>query len=559
METTQSCTVCDGQTLRALAEAGKLWLEANHERVNELNVFPVPDGDTGINMLLTMRNAFAEVKNNESHDASEIARRLAHGAIMGSRGNSGTIMSQIWSGFAHGLGGAQAFDVKLAVKALREGATRAYGGVQKPTEGTILTVIREIAEEAEAIQDSTDDLRVLLEKLVTRGWDAVNRTPQMLPILKQAGVVDSGGSGLMYVFEGMLKHLRGEEIKPHLSVDQMFEEAVAKHDRNLAEVLDPGEAGYNYDVQFVIKGKALVVEKIKADIEAMGDSAVIVGDSEIVKVHVHVDNPAIPIDYGVKLGILMDVVVENMQEQYQEYLKEHGAPVAATPPVKLASLLQGQIGVVAVASGQGLAQVFAELGVAGIVEGGQTNNPSTEEIIQTIQALGTDRVVVLPNNKNIIMAAEQAAQLIENVQVKVIPTRTFPQGVAAMLPYRPDDELAVVADDMDSAKNNVITVEVTVATRTVEIDGVAVTEGQAIALIDGKLKMAGDQVDEVVQAALKEVDLSAYEIVTLYYGEDVQRDQAENLLDSLRDTYDDLAFEAVPGGQPHYHYIIGIE
>lgn len=546
-------TTCDGQTLKSLAEAGKIWLEHNYKTVNDLNVFPVPDGDTGTNMLLTMQNAYREIADTNSTHAGEVARKIAHGAIMGSRGNSGTIMSQIWTGFSQALKDQALLDVPSLKLGLRAASDKAYQGVQSPVEGTILTVIREIAEAAERYEDS-NDLTVFLEYLVAAGWAAVHKTPQLLPILKEAGKVDSGGTGLMYIIEGMLKSVRGEEmisLKTDLEPEtDEFQAAIE------ALPLFEGQA-YNYDVQFIIKGEGLNVAKIKADIEAMGDSGVIIGSDTLVKVHIHVDDPGIPISYGVQLGILGDVVVENMQEQYEALLKEHKAN--QKPELKLHQVEAGEIAVVAVAAGVGLAQVFAELGVSGIVEGGQTNNPSTADILKAVRATQTNRVIVLPNNKNIFLAAKQAADIAEDVEIVVVPTRTFPQGVAAMLSYVPDGNLAEVAEAMTEAKDNILTGEITQAVETVELDGVSVKEGQYIGIVDGKLRQASDTLHEVVTHVLEQANLDNAELVTFYYGDALNLSDVESLLAELREKYDDLAFEMVYGGQPHYHYILGVE
>jgi uncharacterized protein len=556
-----SYLTCDGQELKALANAGMQWLESHYRRVNELNVFPVPDGDTGTNMLLTMRNACQEVAKEKSNDASKIAGKLAYGAMMGSRGNSGTIMSQIWKGFAQSLGDSKTFDVPQAVKALRVAADTAYRGVQRPVEGTILTVAREIAEEAEAQAANTQDLQELLEKIVARGWDAVARTPDLLPKLKEAGVVDSGGSGLVYIYEGMLRYMRGEPVKIEGQTAPTDEE-LDHEEHDLAEILDPGELGYGYDVQFVIKGEGLNPDTVKAAMESMGDSVVVVGNESAVKVHVHVHNPGHPLHYGANLGILLDVVVENMQVQYEEYLKKHGGQAKApeAQPLELAQVEPGQIGVVAVIAGDGLAGVFQQLGVAGLVTGGQTNNPSTEEILTAIQKINTGKIIILPNNKNIILAAEQASQLAQNKQCIVVPTRSFAEGVSAMLPYQPDGDINAVATAMTRAKENVITGEVTTATRTVELDGVKVTEGQTIGLLNGKLAYSGESVEEVMRGLLAAIeDLEDMELATLYYGDSLHESEAEKLATALAEDFSHLEFETVYGGQPHYQVIFSVE
>jgi len=553
-----AAATADGRILRTLVEAGRDWLDQHHALVNQLNVFPVPDGDTGTNMLMTMRNALKEAGAYDGTHAGQVAAKIAHGAMMGSRGNSGTILSQIWQGFAHALRDHATFDAELLAHALREASDTAYRGVIKPVEGTILTVAREAAEEAVAAYPTHRDLAELMDHVVLRAKDALARTPDMLPILQKAGVVDSGGSGLVFILEGMARSLRGE------SVEQITAAPVVVED--LATALAPeDELGYGYDVQFIIAGRDLNVGVIRSAIDAMGWSTLVVGNEEAVKVHVHVHDPGIPLSYGIGLGALSDIVVENMQAQYQEYLRERtGQPPAETvaaeePPAPAFDLEADDIGVVAVASGDGLARVFRQLGATELVMGGQTNNPSTQEILDAIQRVPTKKIVLLPNNKNIILAAEQAARLATDQDVVIVPTRTMPQGISALLPYDPQGDLAETARAMDQAKDEVVTGEVTTATRSVELDGVEVSEGQIIGLVDGVLAVSGDSLEQVLRDVLAQMRADEHELVTLYYGNGIHRAEAEALVSALHESYDALEFEIVFGGQPHYHFILSAE
>jgi DAK2 domain fusion protein YloV len=550
---------CDGRTLKLLTQAGCDWLDQHHAIVNQLNVFPVPDGDTGTNMLMTMRNALTEVSAFDSDHAGQVAARIAHGAMMGSRGNSGTILSQLWQGFAHAVRDHSALDAETLVKALREASDTAYRGVIKPVEGTILTVAREAAEEAEVAFQDTGNAVEILERAVARAKDALARTPDMLPILQKAGVVDSGGSGLVYILEGMLRHLQGEELE----VEQAMTSAVEDLETTLAP---SDELGYGYDVQFILTGLNLDVNKVRAAIDSMGWSTLVVGDEDAIKVHVHVHDPGIPLSYGTSLGTLSDIVVENMQEQYHEYLRERTGQAVQLAPAPISDseargpeLDEHDIGVVAVASGEGLARVFRQLGTAELVMGGQTNNPSTQEILDAIQRVPTHHVVVLPNNKNIILAAEQAARLATNQRVIVVPTRSMPQGISALLPYDPKGSLEDVVDGMRQAKDNVVTGEITTATRSVELNGVNVAQGQIIGLIDGSLSVAGDNVTEVLWRILDQMCSVECELITLYYGNGVRASDARRMTDELKQTYPEREFELVYGGQAHYHYILSAE
>lgn len=545
---------CDGTALKRLAAAGRDWLDTHHVAVNQLNVFPVPDGDTGINMLMTMRNAVKEAENYDSNHIGQIASRIAHGAMMGSRGNSGTILSQLWQGFAHALRNHETLDAETFVSALREASDAAYRGVIKPVEGTILTVAREAAEAAQAALEETHDTIVILERVVKHAKDALARTPEMLPILQKAGVVDSGGSGLVYILEGMLLHLQGQDISPEATTAEAVED--------LETALAPeDEMGYGYDVQFILKGEDLDVNVVRAAIDQMGWSTLVVGNEEAIKVHVHVHDPGIPLSYAVSLGEISDIVVENMQEQFQDYVRERSQQPAmpATPEPETPRLEPSDIGVVTVASGEGLARVFRQLGATELVMGGQTNNPSTQEILEAIQRVPTDKIVLLPNNKNIILAAEQAARLATEQEVVVIPTRSMPQGISALLPYDAKGDFEVITQAMLAAKDDIRTGEITTATRSVELNGVKVAEGQIIGLIDGSLEVAGEQLGDVLKDMLAHMCSSDCELITLYYGDNIQETEAKRFVDELRELYPDQEFELVYGGQAHYHFIVSAE
>lgn len=542
---------CSGFTLVKLTQAGCDWLEQHHDLVNQLNVFPVPDGDTGTNMLMTMRNAIREAVAQDH--AGQVAAQLAHGAMMGSRGNSGTILSQLWQGFAHALKDQPTLNAELLVRGLRNAADTAYRGVIKPVEGTILTVAREAAEEAEQAYQTTHDSLQILERVVWRAKDALSRTPQMLPILQKAGVVDSGGSGLTYILEGMLRYVRGEAV--------IVEQRVVTTVENLAEALAPeDELGYGYDVQFIIQGQNLNVNVIRSAIDGMGWSTLVVGDEKAIKVHVHVHDPGIPISYGVSLGSISDIVVENMQQQYEEYLSERSGEAPRHQDDNSAvSLSEDDIGVVAVASGDGLGRVFRQLGATELVMGGQTNNPSTQEIFDAIQRIPAHHIILLPNNKNIILAAEQAARLAKDKETVVIPTRSMPQGISALLPYDPKGDLREVAEAMQQAKDDVVTGEITIATRSVELNGVNVEQGQIIGLVDGVLTTSGDNLRQVILDVLDKMGVTNRELVTLYYGTGIQKPEAEAMMAALQEHYESQVFELVYGGQAHYHYILSAE
>lgn len=544
---------CHGQQYKKLARAGLIWLEQNCQHVNSLNVFPVPDGDTGTNMLLTMRSAYGRVQDKTDQHTGKIADALAQGALMGARGNSGVILSQIWRGLARSLKDKETFTAVDLAQALQSAADTAYSGVMRPVEGTILTVIREGAQEATDAINKSLDLRFLLERVLERCKQALERTPDLLPILKQAGVVDSGGQGLVYILEGMLRYVNGEMG----DLDQATA-AVAQQTAVTAQELampEDGNIENPYDVQFILLGQNLNVLEVRNTIDAMGDSTVVVGDESTIKVHIHVKDPGVPLSYGISLGTITDVVVENMQLQMEEIVHANTAVEPITPTV---SIEPGQIGVVAVAAGNGLANIFRSLGAAYIVDGGQTNNPSIEDIFQAIQDVPTDKIVILPNNKNIILAAEAARDLSPK-QVHVIPTTNIPQGFSALLAYDADSDLAETAEAMTLSAKEVATGEITYATRSVTLDGVEVKDGQMIGLVNGRLCAASPEIDDVLAQLLQQMDLDGRELLSVYYGSDVSAADASQLAAKIETAYPDIEVEVFPGGQAHYYYILGAE
>ena len=543
---------CDGQQLRKLLKSSLVWLDQNHKHVNELNVFPVPDGDTGTNMLLTMRAAYDQIRESEEKAIGKVAQAVAHGALMGARGNSGVILSQIWRGLAHGLREKEVADAEDLADALVEAADTAYKGVMRPVEGTILTVVREGSLEAQDAAAKSSDLRFVLERILERCQQALERTPELLPVLKQAGVVDAGGKGFVLILEGMLRYVSGAREE----MGEMLETRAPVPAQALAAPTE-GELEFPYDVQFILLGESLNVAQVRDTIDGMGDSTVVVGDENTIKVHVHVKDPGEPLSYGTRMGRIVDVVVENMQSQMEDIIRP--APEDAPEAGRVEPQVEpGQIGVVAVAAGEGLADIFLSLGAAGIVNGGQTNNPSTEEIYQTIERVPTDKIILLPNNKNIILAAEAASELSAK-EVRVVPTRTAPQGISAMLFLNPHGELAEVREEMEVASQEIASGEITIATRSVTLDGVQVEAGEVIGLADGRLCTSGQELHQVLVETLQAMGIEERELLSVYYGEDVALTDAETLVAEIKSLYPDIEVELLPGGQPHYFYILGAE
>ena len=549
----------DGLRLKPMISAALQWLRQHQDAINALNVFPVPDGDTGTNMNLTMVSAWDEIADVDEPHAGRLMTQLAHGALMGARGNSGVILSQIWRGFAHGIDGHARITTETMAEAMRAAADTAYKGVVKPVEGTILTVIREMAEEAAASAEESHDIMAMFGRLVHRAAASVARTPTLLPVLRQAGVVDSGGQGLFVIFEGMLRDLKGLPVAAiPTQVDQPTIQLVA-HPEGGGEV--EFDSAYPYDVQLIILGTNLDVPQIRAGIEALGDCPLTVGDELAVKIHVHVADPGAPISFGARFGSVTDVVVEDMRVQYEAYTASRDVARSAPP---LPAALLGQIepmaiSVVVVSTGEGLANVFYSLGAAVVIEGGQTMNPSTAQIVEAISRTTSEDVVILPNNPNILMTAQQAAQMADGKRVEVVPTRTIPQGVAAMLALDQDAPLGDNAAAMLASSSGVITAEVTSATRDVRVNGIDVREGDAIGLLEDELVVDAASFEEAVRWLLAEAEIEGRELVTLYYGAQVTEDQASALVDELSQAYPDLEFEVVNGGQPHYPYILSIE
>jgi uncharacterized protein len=546
--------ICNGHMLKWLAAAGLAWLEHNQHTVNRMNVFPVPDGDTGTNMLLTMRKACEGLAYLNEEHVGVVAEAIAQGALMGARGNSGVILSQLWRGFAAGIREQPVFDARLFARACELAVDAAYKAVVQPVEGTILTVAREATEAVVARAANESDLTDILAVMVATAHAALQRTPDLLPVLKEAGVVDSGGMGLVFILEGMLRFIRGEEVELKMQSDEIL-----ANGHHWQQALVPeDEAGYGYDVQFLMHGANLDVAAVRAAIDAMGWSTLVVGDERLIKVHVHVHDPGQPLSYAIGLGAALDdVVVENMQQQYESYVEKRIARETGT------SAPVDGVAVIAVASGDGLRRLFLEdLGAAYVVSGGQTMNPSTEDFLAAIDSLPHSDIVLLPNNKNILLAAKQAASLSHGKRVQVVPSRTLPQGINAMVAYanlRDSHDFEAVHGAMQAALTEIVSGEVTTATRDAVVDGLEVREGQFIGLLDGKLVVTADTVTEAVVVLLRKAHADECELITLYYGGDVTEDQAQGLADTLSSDFTKQDVITVDGGQPLYPYIISIE
>ncbi len=543
-------TPLDGQVYKKWIEAGLTWLRANQEMVNALNVFPVPDGDTGTNMVLTMQSAYDEAADLGHHKIGDIAAAVSQGALMGARGNSGVILSQIWRGISRGLEGAEVLTGENFAQALVEASETAYRGVVRPVEGTILTVSKDIGIAATAALKETQDPIEILEKVIVAADESVEYTPELLPVLKDAGVVDSGGMGLFLILEGMMRYIYGEPLDtPTLAVKPM----AALDMENAMHAVEEGQ-DFEVVVDFYPNDE-LELKPFYEALEEMGTSIQVGEGDGMFRMHIHVplENRYLPIDYIMTLGTVTDVAMENLVAQMDKLNKN-----AEPDRLELSNIEAGEIAIVTVSPGPGISRIFASLGVAAIVEGGQTMNPSTKELLAAFENLPTDKVIILPNNKNIVLAA-QAARDVTVKEVYVVPSRNIPQGLAAMLMHNPTGDVAAVAEKMIKSLDTIRTGEVTTATRTVEIDGVNVETGQVIALLDGKLVLAASSVEEACLSLCEKADMDEYELITLYMGGDYPRAEANRVGDLIQEKYPDHEVEMLDGGQPHYQLILSIE
>jgi DAK2 domain fusion protein YloV len=540
----------DGFLFKTLTNAGLTWLRTNQQIVNALNVFPVPDGDTGTNMVLTMQSAYNEIENSSDRKLGKIVHNLAQGALMGARGNSGVILSQIWRGFSRALSGKEILDGPSLVKALAEARDVAYKGVVRPVEGTILTVAKDMAAAAENALQETNDPFEILNRIVIEADASVKRTPELLEVLKDAGVVDSGGKGLFYIYEGMLRFLQGLPLDTALISVQPL---AAMQMDNALESIEPGQ-DFEVVIDFHPESK-FELQSYYQKLEEIGTSIQVGEGDGIYRMHIHVptQNRYKPIDITMSHGTITKVQIENLLAQMEELEQNKFEQKLNLAPVE-----PGQIAVVAVAPGPGFARVFASLGATAIVEGGQTMNPSTQEIVAAFENLPTDKIIILPNNKNIFLAAKAATEVTVK-RATVIPSCTVPQGLSAMLRLIPEGDFDEVVRDMESALDDIETGEITTATRSVEIDGVVVEKGEIIALHNGKLVLSANNLEDACLGFLEKANAQDYELITLFYGVDPQKPEVNSIVDAIRAAYPEQEIEVQEGGQPHYQFIISIE
>ena len=546
--------IIEGEQLRSMIRYGAAALQAEKQSINDLNVFPVPDGDTGTNMSLTIGSAVTALADVKNLTVAEVASKNASALLRGARGNSGVILSLLFRGFAKALKGKETMDGVDFASALSEGVSAAYGAVMKPAEGTILTVSRLAAERAaEACMENTS-FQYVLEQSILRGEEALADTVNQNPVLKKAGVVDAGGKGFLVILGGMLSFLNGEEMAVALP-----EETQTKAKADFGS-FDTGDITFGYCTEFICsRDNDKDPQLLRPFLNDLGDSLVLVDDDEIIKVHVHTNHPGKVLEEALTYGALLKVKIENMREQHTEIMSEMGEAQAEDSGERKIAPNEKKYGFVSVCAGSGLEEVFRDLGVDGMVSGGQTMNPSTEDLLKVVDATPAEIVFVLPNNKNIIMAAQQCIPLSESKKVVVIETKTVPEGIAAMMAVDPDAEEEELVEAMLAAAGNVQTAQITYAARNSDLDGFDIHEGDYLALLGGKLFGTSPDITEELNALANTAQESGAEFITLFYGEDVSEEQAAQAESIFAAVCPDAEISVLAGGQPVYYYLISIE
>ena len=547
----------NAELLTKMFLAGAANLEAKKEFINELNVFPVPDGDTGTNMTLTIMSAAKEVSALSEPDMLSVSKAISSGSLRGARGNSGVILSQLLRGFTKEIREHKEIDVEILAAACERATATAYKAVMKPKEGTILTVAKGAAEKARELAETTDDLEVFIEAVIEEAKNVLAKTPDMLPVLKEAGVVDSGGQGLLEVMNGAYDAFLGKEI------DYSAIEASSGTTMVKPGAQAQADIKFGYCTEFIIMTEKEFTEKdeteFKAYLESIGDSIVCVADDDIVKIHVHTNDPGLAIQKALTYGQLSRMKIDNMREEHQEKLIKEAEKLVAEQKAAAPKEPRKSVGFIAVSIGSGMNEIFKELGVDYIIEGGQTMNPSTEDMLTAIDHVNADHIFILPNNKNIILAANQAQSLTKDKDILVIPTRTVPQGITAVINYMPDADVDTNEEAMLEGIKAVKTGQVTYAVRDTHIDDKEIHEGDIMGIGDDGILSVGPSVEGSVKEMLEIMADEDTELISLYYGEDVQEEDAERLAEEIADLYPDADVDMHSGGQPIYYYVLAVE
>ena len=545
------------ELLQKMFLAGAANLEAKKEFINELNVFPVPDGDTGTNMTLTILSAAKEVKALENPDMVAIAKAISSGSLRGARGNSGVILSQLLRGFTKEIREHKEIDTITLAKACERATATAYKAVMKPKEGTILTVAKGASQNAAELAETTEDLDTFISEVINYAQEVLEKTPEMLPVLKEAGVVDSGGQGLLEVMRGAYDAFQGKEI------DYSAIEASAGTKMVKPSEQAETEIKFGYCTEFIIMLEKEFTAKdeteFKAYLESIGDSIVCVADDDIVKIHVHTNDPGLAIQRALTYGQLSRMKIDNMREEHQERLIKDAEKLAAQQAEAKKAEPRKEVGFIAVSIGEGMNEIFRELGADYIIEGGQTMNPSTEDMLNAIDQVNAEHIFILPNNKNIILAANQAQTLTEDKDIIVVPSKTVPQGITAIINYMPDADAQTNLEAMIEGIGNVKTGQVTYAVRDTHIDDKEIHEGDIMGIGDSGILAVGQSVEETTKEMLAQLVDEDTELISLYYGQDVQEESAENFAQEIEDLYPDVDVDVHSGGQPIYYYVLSVE
>jgi len=545
------------ELLQKMFLAGAANLEAKKEFINELNVFPVPDGDTGTNMTLTILSAAKEVKALENPDMVAIAKAISSGSLRGARGNSGVILSQLLRGFTKEIREHKEIDTITLAKACERATATAYKAVMKPKEGTILTVAKGASQKAAELAETTEDLDTFISEVINYAQEVLEKTPEMLPVLKEAGVVDSGGQGLLEVMRGAYDAFQGKEI------DYSAIEASAGTKMVKPSEQAETEIKFGYCTEFIIMLEKEFTAKdeteFKAYLESIGDSIVCVADDDIVKIHVHTNDPGLAIQKALTFGSLSKMKIDNMREEHQERLIKDAEKLAAQQAEAKKAEPRKEVGFIAVSIGEGMNEIFRELGADYIIEGGQTMNPSTEDMLNAIDQVNAEHIFILPNNKNIILAANQAQTLTEDKDIIVVPSKTVPQGITAIINYMPDADAQTNLEAMIEGIGNVKTGQVTYAVRDTHIDDKEIHEGDIMGIGDSGILAVGQSVEETTKEMLAQLVDEDTELISLYYGQDVQEESAENFAQEIEDLYPDVDVDVHSGGQPIYYYVLSVE
>lgn len=546
----------DAKLLARMFLAGAKNLEVKKEWINELNVFPVPDGDTGTNMTLTIMSAVKEVNNLEDVQMTSLAKAISSGSLRGARGNSGVILSQLLRGFTKGIRDLEELDAVALARAVDKGVETAYKAVMKPKEGTILTVARGVADKALELAEDAENLQTFLEDVLEEGRRVLAKTPDMLPVLKEAGVVDSGGQGLMVVLEGAFDAFMGKEV------DLTFD---GGESAKVVKITPQAEANikFGYCTEFIIVlNKEFTAEDevdFKAYLSSLGDSIVCVADDEVVKIHVHTNDPGLAIQRALTYGSLSRIKIDNMREEHQEKLIKDAEKIAAQQAEEAAKAPKKEVGFISVSIGEGFGQIFRDLGVDYLIEGGQTMNPSTEDMLNAISKVNAEHIFILPNNKNIILAANQAKALTKDKDIIVIPTKTVPQGITAVINYVPEKSVEDNEKDMTEEITRVKTGQITYAVRDTHIDDKEIHEGDIMGIGDHGMLAVGKEVAAVAKETVEQMVDDETELISIYYGEGFTEEEAEKLAGELEEQYDYCDVEVNCGGQPIYYCIISVE